>query len=147
MGNYIFQTITSIFCHNISISKCLANSFTQHDTHLAPPIFCNGWVYSQGRSSFPQPAWSRCLKSCVWYDNWVISPIIKPEERFKGYAYRIYCVVNFTDKKNQCNCESVVRNLQSTEKRDKKLKKLKCKWTRGKVQSSPQHNSGNTQLF
>ena len=27
-GNYIFQNITSIFCHNISINKCLANSFT-----------------------------------------------------------------------------------------------------------------------
>jgi hypothetical protein len=28
LGKYIFQTNTSIFCHNISINKCLANSFT-----------------------------------------------------------------------------------------------------------------------
>ena len=28
LGNYIFQTITSIFYQNISINKCLANSFT-----------------------------------------------------------------------------------------------------------------------
>ena len=35
----IFQTITSIFCHNISINKCLANSFTQHDTHFSTPLY------------------------------------------------------------------------------------------------------------
>ena len=39
MGNYIFQTIASIFCHNISINKCLANSFIQHDTHISTPIY------------------------------------------------------------------------------------------------------------
>ena len=39
LGNYIFQTITSIFCHNISINKCLANSFTQHDTHFSTPLY------------------------------------------------------------------------------------------------------------
>ena len=35
----IFQTITSIFCHNISINKCLANSFTQHDTYFSTPQY------------------------------------------------------------------------------------------------------------
>ena len=39
LGNYIFQTITSIFCHNISINKCLANSFTQHDTHFSTSLY------------------------------------------------------------------------------------------------------------
>ena len=49
-------TITSIFCHNISINKCLANSFTQHDTHFSTPLqFVMAEYNSQGRSSFQQP--------------------------------------------------------------------------------------------
>jgi hypothetical protein len=37
LGNYIFQTITSIFCHNISINKCLTTHLPNTIHTIAPP--------------------------------------------------------------------------------------------------------------
>jgi hypothetical protein len=77
--------------------------FAKHT--LAPPIFCNGWVYSQGRSSFipPVSAWNRFRLRCDEIDY--PTGILSDWNKFRGQNITIFIekTVHIINSRNAYN--------------------------------------------